>query len=213
MATALNVAPTRMELIKLRRRMALAEKGHDLLKEKMDALVMEFFGVLKNIEEVRSKSLEQLTRAYKALSLCQAEMGTIETFQAVRESRRGASLEIQTRYIMGVPVPKVEAGFTRGVTERGYAIHSTSAILDRAAAEFEKALGELVKQAELEAAAYALARELERTKRRVNALEYILIPRLREMIKFIQGRLDEIERENFTRLKRIKAILEERRSA
>jgi V/A-type H+-transporting ATPase subunit D len=210
MAAVLGVSPTRMELIKLRRRITLAERGHDLLKEKMDALVMEFFEVLKDIQVVREKATKVLMEAHRALSLCLAEMGTVETLQAMRETRREATVEILTRYIMGVPVPKVEAQFARGVLERGYSLHGTSAVLDRAAKSFEGALGELVKQAELEASAYSLARELERTKRRVNALEYILIPRLRETIKFIQGRLDEMERENFTRLKRIKAILEER---
>ena len=210
MATALGVAPTRMELIKLRRRISLAQKGHDLLKEKMDALIMEFFTILKDIEDIRAKALDQLSKAFRAVSVCQAEMGTIETFQAVKEMKRDAALEIYTRYIMGVPVPRVEIGFGEG--KREYPVHGTSASMDRAVQEFERALQELIKLAELEAAARALAEELERTKRRVNALEYVVIPRLQQMIKFIQSRLDEIERENFTRLKRIKAILERRSS-
>ena len=108
MATALGVAPTRMELIKLRRRIALAQKGHDLLKEKMDALIMEFFGILREIEDVRKNALESLSKAFGQLSICQAEIGTIETLQAAREMKRDATLRIQTRYLMGVPVPHVE---------------------------------------------------------------------------------------------------------
>ncbi len=210
MATALGVAPTRMELIKLRRRIALAQKGHDLLREKMDALIMEFFGILREIEDVRKNALESLSKAFGQLSICQAEIGTIETLQAAREMKRDVTLRIQTRYLMGVSVPHVEIDQDKKAPLPGYSIHGTSAVLDKATAAFVQALAHLVKLAELEAAAYALARELERTKRRVNALEHVLIPRLQQMIKFIQSRLDEIERENFTRLKRIKAILERR---
>ncbi|MEW6592704.1 MAG: V-type ATP synthase subunit D [Candidatus Hadarchaeota archaeon] len=211
MALALTVSPTRMELMKLRRRISLAKKGHDLLKEKMDALVMEFFGVLGRIQEARAKSLQQLSTAHRALVKCLAAMGTLETAEAAREARKGARMEISTRFIMGIQVPRLEAGkIERSVIERGYDIQMTSSRLDAAAREFESALKSLVALAELEASAYAIAGELEKTKRRVNALEYIIIPGLRSSLKFILMRLDEMERENFTRLKRIKAMLEKR---
>ena len=211
MAAVLAVSPTRMELMKLRKRVALAQRGHDLLREKMDALVMEFFEVLRRIQESRVKALEQLSRAHRVLSNCFAIMGTLEVMQAAREARRELQLEISTRYIMGIAVPAVEAvEVERNAIARGYSLHMTSSVLDEAAREFERALKLLIELAELEASAFAIGRELEKTKRRVNALEYILIPRLRGTIKFIVMRLDEMERENFTRLKRIKAILEER---
>jgi V/A-type H+-transporting ATPase subunit D len=206
-----TITPTRMELLKLRKRVALAQRGHDLLKEKMDALVMEFFGVLKKIGEARKSALQQLLAAYRSLSVCFATMGTIETSQASKEARRELQLEITTRYIMGIVVPSLEAEkIKRNALARGYSIHITSSALDDAAKEFEKALELLIALAELEESARALARELEKTKRRVNALEYIIIPRLEAMVKFIAMRLDEMERENFLRLKRIKAMLEAR---
>lgn len=208
MASVLNIAPTRMELIRLRRRVALAQKGHDLLREKMDALIMEFFEILKKIQESRAKSVGQLMTAHRTLSKCMAKLGTIETLEAMRESKRDAQLEISTRFIMGVVVPVVENKVGRNVLERGYSIHTTVSDLDQAAKDFELALKSLSEVAELEAAAHAIARELEKTKRRVNALEYIILPQIRATLKFIVMRLDEIERENFTRLKRIKAILE-----
>jgi V/A-type H+-transporting ATPase subunit D len=112
---------------------------------------------------------------------------------------------------MGIVVPSLEAEkIKRNALARGYSIHLTSSALDDAAKEFEKALELLIALAELEESARALARELEKTKRRVNALEYIIIPRLEAMVKFIAMRLDEMERENFLRLKRIKAMLEAR---
>ena len=212
MAMALAVAPTRMELLKLRQRVGLAQRGHDLLKEKMDALIIEFFEVLRRIQEARTEALEQLSVAHRALSMCFAVVGTLETKQASRETKRELQLEISTRHIMGIAVPAVEVGkVERNALVRGYGLYMTSSVLDEASREFERALKLLVELAELEASAFALAKELEKTKRRVNALEYILIPRLRDALKFIMMRLDEMERENFSRLKRIKAMLEERK--
>jgi V/A-type H+/Na+-transporting ATPase subunit D len=212
MAAALNVSPNRMELIKLKQRVALAQKGHDLLKDKMDALVMELFNALRRIQDSRAAAIEQLKKGHYALSECMAMMGTVETIQAARESKKELQIETSTRNIMGIQVPSIEIGeVERKAISRGYSLHTTSSSLDVAAGEFERALKLLVGLAELEATAFAIARELESTKRRVNALEYILIPRLKETLKFIVMRLDEMERENFTRLKRIKAILEERR--
>lgn len=205
------LSPTRMELLKLRRRIALAKRGHDLLREKMDALVMEFFEVLRKVYEAREKAFEQLARAHLSLSACMAVWGTAETEQAAREARKEVGLETSLRYIMGVPVPMVEMGETvRNAFGRGYSLHPSPSLLDRASEDFERALKLLVEVAELEEAARALAWELERTRRRVNALEYILIPRLEAALKFIAMRLDEMEREHFFRLKRIKAMLERR---
>lgn len=212
MAVASAVSPTRMELMKVRKRVNLAQKGHDLLKEKMDALVMELFDVLKRIQESRVKALEQLSKAHRALSDCMAVLGTLETMQAENEAKKELQLEISARNVMGIAVPLVEVGeVERNAVTRGYSLLTTSSLLDTGAREFERALKLLIELAEFEAVALALARELEKTKRRVNALEYILIPRLKGILKYIMMRLDEMERENFIRLKRIKAIIEERR--
>jgi len=203
------VAPTRMELLKLKQRVSLAQRGHDLLREKMDALVIEFFEVLRRIGEARTGALKQLSLAYRELSVCSAVMGTIEARQASKEAKRELEVEISTRHVMGIVVPTLEVEkVERDALARGYSLHTTSSVLDEASKEFEKALGLMVKLAELEESARAIARELEKTKRRVNALEYILIPRLKAALKFIEMRLDEMERENFSRLKRIKAMLE-----
>ncbi|MFH1820815.1 MAG: V-type ATP synthase subunit D [Methanobacteriota archaeon] len=212
MALASAVSPTRMELMKIRQRVNLAQRGHDLLKDKMDALIMELFDVLKKIQGSRNKALEQLSRGHRALSDCMAVLGSLETMQATNEAKKELQLEISNRHIMGITVPMVEVGeVKRNAVVRGYSLLTTSSLLDTAAGEFEQAVKLLIGLAELEAVALAIANDLEKTKRRVNALEYILIPRLKEALKFILMRLDEMERENFTRLKRIKAILEERR--
>ncbi|PIU13108.1 MAG: V-type ATP synthase subunit D [Hadesarchaea archaeon CG08_land_8_20_14_0_20_51_8] len=211
MAKTIGVTPTRMELLKLKQRVSLAQKGHDLLHEKMDALVIEFFGIVKRIREVRAGTMQQLSSAYRALSICFAMQGTIETYQAAREVTKVAEVDISTRHVMGILVPVVEAKpIERHALARGYGIHTTSSTLDDASREFERALGDLIKLAELEEGAREIALELEKTKRRVNALEYVILPNLKSMVKFISMRLDEMERENFSRLKRIKAMLEGR---
>jgi len=210
-AKAIGIAPTRMELLKLKQRVSLAQKGHDLLREKMDALVIEFFGIVRRIGEVRAKTMRQLSSAYRALSICFATQGTIETYQAAREARKEAEVDISTRHVMGITVPVIEAKpVERHALARGYGVYATSSALDEASRAFEKALENLIKLAELEESAREIALELEKTKRRVNALEYVILPSLKSMVKFISMRLDEMERENFSRLKRIKAMLEAR---
>lgn len=211
MATRVTISPNRMELMKIKNRLALAEKGYDLLKEKMDALVMELLNTLKVIQKSKAEAIAQLKRGYEALSGCMAVLGTFETVQAAGETKKELNIDVSVRNIMGIEVPTIQVGETeRNPLARGYSLHTTSSHLDTAAKEMERAAKLLIELAELEITAFALAQELEKTKRRVNALEYILIPRLRESMNFIMMRLDEMERENFTRLKRIKAILEKR---
>jgi len=210
-AQALAISPTRMELMKLRRRASLAKRGHELLREKMDALIIEFFEVLRRVREVRAKAFDQLSSAYKSLSMCMARMGTIETQQAANESKRELQIEASTRLVMGVLTPTLEVRkVERSALERGYSLYTTSPLLDEVARNFEVSLRLLIELAELEESARVIAGELERTKRRANALEYIIIPRLLDSIKFIVMRLDEMERENFSRMKRIKAMMERR---
>ncbi|MEM2281986.1 MAG: V-type ATP synthase subunit D [Candidatus Hadarchaeales archaeon] len=206
-----GISPTRMELIRLRQRIALAQKGHDLLEEKRDALMMEFLGLVRRIRELSKEAFGRLSEAHRKLSYCMAWMGSAETLQATLESRKELKLEISTRFIMGVKVPMVEGVRTeRNPVQRGYSLHTSSALLDEASAEFERALAQLCELAELSEAVRRIGLELERTRRRVNALEYILIPQLKSMAAFIAFRLDEMERDNFVRLKRIKAMLERR---
>ncbi len=206
-----SIVPTRMELIKLKKRVELAQKGHDLLKEKMDALIMEFFSVLKEIRGARNNVMKQLNDAHNSLSICFATMGTIETFQASKEVRSKIHVEMSKRNIMGVSVPTIQMEkMERDILNRGYSIHATSSAIDEASKNFEKVLEALVKLAEQEETARSIARELEKTKRRVNSLEYIILPRLKWTIRFITMKFDEMERENFARLKRIKAMIEAR---
>lgn len=204
-----GVNPTRMELLKLKGKVKLAKKGHRLLKEKRDALILEFFNILEEARGIRRRAEAKLAEAYKALILAQAIMGGIKVREAAMSVKPLDGIEVRSRNIMGVKVPVLEVGETRRtLLERGYGIIDTSAQLDEATTKFEEALKAVVELAEIEKSIRLLAEEIESTKRRVNALENIVIPRLSATVKYIKMRLDEMERENFFKLKRIKTTME-----
>jgi len=189
MTRILKVKPTRMELLRLKRRIKLAEKGHKILKEKQDALIMEFFTIYDEALALRREVNQKIAEAFEQLRLAEIDVGVVR--------------------LMGVPVPLIEAeGFRRDPYERGYAFVSSSPKVDVTAEKFEEVLELVTRLAEIEETLKRLAKEIEKTKRRVNALEYIIIPRMAETVKYISQHLDEMERENFFRLKRVKALLE-----
>lgn len=204
-----GVNPTRMELMKLKIKIKLAEKGHDLLKEKRDALIMEFFEIIDEAKTARRDMEAELKEAYKSLALAQATLGTLKVAEAALSTKPNTKIEIKSRNIMGISTPVLNLEMPeRSLVERGYSIKETSAILDATAEKFEETLKLIVKLAEIEITIKLLADEIEKTKRRVNALENILIPRLDATVKYIKMRLEEMERENFFKLKRIKAKME-----
>jgi len=204
-----GIKPTRMELLKLRKRVLLAERGHKLLKEKRDALISEFLSIASTVRNIRKEAEEHLAKAYEDLLASQAIMGTGAVKEISWNTGQDIRLEMRSRNIMGVKVPIIEMDKAeRTVIRRGYGFVDTSSKLDEACRKMEQTLAMIVKLAEVEETVRKLALEVERTKRRVNALEYIVIPRLKATVKYIRMRLDEIERESFTRLKKIKALLE-----
>jgi V/A-type H+-transporting ATPase subunit D len=207
-----NIKPTRMELLKLKRRVKLADKGHRLLKEKRDALISEFMLVIKEYRDARRRVEENLRIAFYNLLMAEVLLGSRDLEQISGITTRDIGLDFVTKNIMGVSIPILEIGdVVRRINERGYGFLSTTAKLDDAAKGFEESLLLIVKLAEVEESVRRIAQEVEKTKRRVNALEYIVIPRLNATIKHIEMRMEEIEREGFLRLKKIKASLEARK--
>ena len=208
MKTSEGVTPTRMELFQLKKRVKLAEKGHDLLKEKRDALVMEFFKIYEKRNTLRKELKNYLKNAYESLNSALLMLGSKNVTQAADATNKTAEINVARRNIMGVIIPSIkEIETKRHFTERGYALGDSSPTLDNAAKNFEIALKKIIELSEVEGTIKKLAIEIEKTKRRVNALEYIFLPRLKNSIKYIQMRLDEMERENFFRLKRIKNLI------
>ncbi|MGO9388353.1 MAG: V-type ATP synthase subunit D [Methanobacterium sp.] len=204
-----GINPTRMELLKLKQREKLAIKGHSLLKEKRNALIMEFFNILERVKGSRENVSEKLKDAYKDLTESQIIMGDLAVKKAAMSVKESVNLDIESRSIMGVVVPVMDYDVQqRNIVGRGYGFMDTSVKLDEAAKEFEESLALIIELAEVEKTIILLANEIESTKRRVNALEHIIIPRIKNTVKYIEMRLEEMDRENFVRLKMIKKTLE-----
>ncbi len=206
-----GVKPTRMQLLEIRRKRKLAENGHKLLSEKRDALIAEFFKIIDVRNTLRKKVEEELKDAFGDLIESEMIMGQSSVLDVARQIERFGDVKTTTMNIMGVLTPQMEVVEKEKKIEYGF-LH-TSAKLDQSTEKFNKILKDVVKLAEVEGTIEDLAREIEKTKRRVNALEHIFIPRFNATEKYIELILDEREREDFFRRKRIKGILAARENA
>jgi V/A-type H+-transporting ATPase subunit D len=207
-----QVKPTRMELMKKKAQIKLAEQGRDLLREKMDALIQEFFKILTTVSNSREE-LEQVSRSADfALLIAQAVDDPLTLKSASFATRKAITVDISGKNIMGVPVPVIEKKrVSKSMLERGYGIISTSGRIDETAERFEAELDLLIELAETETAMRRLGAEIQMNRRRVNALEQILIPELKNQAKYIKNAIEEREREDLFRLKKVKTIIERKK--
>ena len=199
----LAVNPTRMELLRLRKRLVVARRGHKLLKDKLDGLMKEFLQIAKDYKRYRMEVDEELPQVLKFFVVAEITSSRLITENALETARQDIQVVVESRRLMGVVVPHVEATF--GEASGGYSLVHTSPELDHAIAGLKEFLPKLLKMAELEETVRRLSREIEKTRRRVNALEHTFIPRMVETIKYITNKLDEMERSNTSRLMKIKA--------
>jgi len=201
-----DVKPTRSELIATRRRIKLSISGHKLLKMKRDGLIIEFFELLPKVKDMRSQLVKLYTMADKKLAVAMVADGKSALRSAANCVRTPPQVELSENNIMGVVVPKIKVStIQKSVEERGYGLIGTSVRIDESVHAFEKLAEKVLEAAELETTMKKLLDEIESTKRRVNALEFKVIPQLEEVAAYITLRLEELERENVFRLKRIKA--------
>ncbi|MBP7120634.1 MAG: V-type ATP synthase subunit D [Methanolinea sp.] len=201
-----DVKPTRSELINLKKRIALSERGYKILKMKRDGLILEFFKVLEQAKDTRDDLLDRYEKAQAMMAVANTVEGAIGVKAAAFSVQEVPDIKLASKNIMGVVVPDIESSKVRkGLNERGYGILGTTSVIDETALSFEDLVDSIIRSAEIETTMKKLLDEIESTKRRVNALEFKVIPELTAARDFIKMRLDEMEREELFRLKRIKA--------
>lgn len=201
----LNVNPTRMELKKLKARLATAVRGHKLLKDKSDEMIRRFTVILREDKALRDEVERELAETLRLFSVARSVTPAYSAETAFAMPAVAVRAECSTKSIMGVDVPSVEIAEERRTDGLPYAFHEITSEADYSVGRISKLLPKLVKLAETEKAVRLLADEIERNKRRVNALEYIMIPQLEETIKYIRDKLDEYERASIVRLMKVKS--------
>lgn len=202
----MRINPTRMELLRTKKRTQLATKGHKLLKDKRDGLMREFLSIVREAKSLRAQVDELLFASLKHFVFAQASM-LPEAVAIIRTLKPyEISLEVSERIIMGVKAPKFTVSLTTKDEQPG--VWETSRELDVALASFQKLLPLLLQLATIEKTAELLAKEIEVTRRRVNALEYVLLPQLKGVIKYIRMKLDEQERAAIMTVMNVKRNLE-----
>ncbi len=205
MAIKDTVKPTRSELIMLKKRIKLSETGYKLLKMKRDGLILEFFEILEKAKDIRTELQKAYAIAEEKISLARSVDGQVAVRSASFAMRDRPQIELDSKSVMGVVVPKIEAaGVKKPLFQRGYGVIGTTSRLDEATYAYEGLLEKVIAAAEIETAMKRLLDEIEKTKRRVNALEFKVIPELKEAAAFINFRLEEMDRENIIRLKKLK---------
>ncbi len=201
-----DVKPTRSELIELKKKIKLSEGGHKLLKMKRDGLILEFFDILSKAKDVRAELDSSYQIAQEKIGIAEAVEGRITVKSTAFAMKDAPQIELESHNIMGVVVPKIESSSVRKpINKRGYGVLGTSSYIDEAVDSYEILVEKIILAAEIETTMKKLLDDIEKTKRRVNALEFKVIPELKESMTFISLRLEEMERENTFRLKRIKA--------
>ncbi|HXZ89799.1 MAG TPA: V-type ATP synthase subunit D [Candidatus Dormibacteraeota bacterium] len=198
-----GIHPTRMELLTLRKRRKIAERGRDLLREKLDALMIEFFQFVREITALRSKAQKLLTEAYDDFVEAQMAIGSVRLEQASVRVEDRFTIETKTRNVIGVTIPYIQVTL-KPLVAFPYNPYDTSIKLDEATLKMAEAIKAIAELSSAEAAVKKLAEAIASTKRRVNSLEYVIIPRMLATIRYIEMHLEEAEREDFFRLKRIK---------
>jgi len=201
--------PTKIELIKLRRRLILASRIQKIIKDKVSILIMEFLQIARQTVEAKRTLLDEFSKSYKALSIAAGYHGYIALEKELIASGRDLAIAAGLRNVGGVRIPAFELKQAQGAV-RGYSLVDTSSWLDQAAQLSEKCLETIVELAELQRSLELLGREINRTKRILNALEYLIIPGLQATIKYLYMKFEERDREEKSRLKRVKVLLERR---
>jgi V/A-type H+-transporting ATPase subunit D len=202
---AVQVNANRMELLRLKRRKQVALRGHKLLKDKLEGLLQRFMEIIEEYKGIRGEVDRQIRELFQHFALAQATMSEEAFRAALAFPECTATLEVQTNAIMNVKVPQFLFSIQGNLV--AYGVDGTTRDLDRAMGKLQEVLQAMVRLAEIEKTIQLVAEEIEKTRRRVNALEYILIPQLDDAIRTISSKLEELDRGNITRLMKVKEML------
>ena len=201
----MEIIPTRSELIILKKKISLAQSGYKLLKKKRDGLILEFFELLKETKSVRKEMTEKYIEAIRKINTARIVDSDLAIKSAAMAVKDKPSIEVSKKNIMGVVVPAIKSSnVKKDAMDRGFGVANTSAAITEAAVAYEELLEYIILVAEVETAIIRLLNEIEKTKRRVNALEFEVLPKMFKIKAFISLRLEEQERETIFRSKRIK---------
>ncbi len=199
----MNVPPTRSNLLRIQQELAFAREGHDILDKKREVLTSELVRLAHDAEDLEQQMWSLIAAAYQALERARMTMGQERVLWAALAVNKTVEVSVKSHGVMGVPIPVIKAH--GGPPAMPYSLGDTSATLDEASAAFRKVLEHIPALAESVTSVWRLAQELRKTHRRVNALEHIFIPDYEETVEFIQSALEEREREETFRLKRLKS--------
>jgi V/A-type H+-transporting ATPase subunit D len=203
----LRVNPTRMELTRLKKQLVTARRGHKLLKDKQDELIKKFIDMVKKNRQLREEVERELESAFKSFTMARSQMPREVVEESLMVPTARVNINVSRANIMSVNVPKIEISREEGNNIYSYGFATTSGELDSAITILSGILPKMLELTEIEKACQLMADEIEKTRRRVNALEYVMIPSLEETIKYITMKLDENERGNITRLMKIKEMV------
>lgn len=206
----MNVNPTRMELKKLKARLKTAQRGHKLLKDKTDEMVRRFSAIVRETKRLRDETESEIVGVLRQFSLARGLMKREDIELAFSMPSVSVELDCSTKNIMNVAVPKLELTENRGAAKTPYSYVGVTSEADYSVELAGKVLVKLVRLAEMEKITMMLADEIDKSKRRVNALEYVMIPNIEETIRYIAMKLDENERSGLTRLMKVKDMIAER---
>ena len=200
-----DVKPTRKELMQIEDRIELSERGHDTLEQKRDGLIMEFMDILDEAQDVRADLEDRYDEAQRAINMARAMEGDVAVRGAAAALKEHPEITTESKSVMGVFIPQIDSTkVSKSLDERGYGVLGTSARIDEAAGAYEDLLEQIILAAEVETAMKKMIEEIETTNRRVNALEFKLLPELRDNQEYIEQKLEEQEREEIFRMKKVK---------
>ncbi|MFP4402523.1 MAG: V-type ATP synthase subunit D [Candidatus Nanoarchaeia archaeon] len=206
----LAVSANRSELLKLKDKTKMAQKGHNLLKKKRDGLIIDFFKLLEHSKDVREEMNKLYKKAQEEIKLARIHSYEIELKLLAKGAQGRALVNFQTKNIMGLSVPQIESLFKQRTFLEQQKTPLASMHIRKTISAYDELLEKIIQVAEIETALIRLLQEIEKTKRRVNGLEFTIIPELQETQQYVQLVLDEQERDGLIALKKIKAKIDKK---